>query len=129
MSNSSTSPIPPTILLYGKDENLLKTRSLLLQSTGHRVKQATTYDGLRSILQDVSVNVVVICHTLSEAECLAALDIAAKLRPGIRSLVLTSRHSKCGEQHLATVISDFLNPALLISVATRLSNECGDARR
>jgi CheY-like chemotaxis protein len=124
MSNSATSLTPPTILVYGKDENLLNTRSLLLQSTGRRVKQATTYEGLRMILQAVPVNVIVLCHTLSEADCLAALDTAAKLRPGIKSLVLTSRHSKCGEQYLATVISDFLNPGLLISVTNKLSEDC-----
>jgi hypothetical protein len=125
MSSSAPSPVSSTILVYGKDENLLNTRALLLQSTGRRVKQTTTYEGLRVMLQDVSVTVMVICHTLSEAECLAALDTAAKLRPGIKSLVLTRRHSKCGEQYLATVISDFLNPCLLISATNELNDACG----
>jgi DNA-binding NtrC family response regulator len=120
--------ISPTILVYGKDENLLKTRALVLETAGHRVQRAATPQRLRLLLQNDPIGVLILCHTLSEAECLEALDTAARMKPGIKSLVLTHRHSRWGEGGVSAVITDLLNPALLVSMAAKLSDECGELR-
>jgi DNA-binding response OmpR family regulator len=115
--------IAPSVLIYGRDEFLLVSRAMLLERAGYCVHRALNDDAFRGMLRNTSVSILILCHTLTEADCLAALDAAAKMRHGIKSLVLTHRDHQFGEHQVSAVINGFLEPKLLLTETARLSDE------
>jgi hypothetical protein len=115
--------IAPSVLIYGRDEFLLVSRAMLLESAGYCAHRALNSDTFRGILRNKPVSILILCHTLTEVDCLAALDVGAKIRPGIKSLVLTHRDHQFGEHQVSAVINGFLEPSLLLTETARLSDE------
>jgi DNA-binding NtrC family response regulator len=115
--------VAPSVLVYGRDEFLLTSRAMLLEREGYRVYLALDRETFTRLLRDAQVSILILCHTLREADCLAALDAAAKMRPGIKSLVLTHRDHQFGEQQVSAVIKGLLEPRLLISETAKLTDE------
>jgi hypothetical protein len=93
---------------------------MLLEREGYRVYRALDRNTYGHILRNMPVSILILCHTLSEAACLAALDQAAKMRPGIKSLVLRNRDHQFRERQVSAVISGFLEPKLLLSETAKL---------
>jgi hypothetical protein len=109
--------------MYGRDEFLLASRAMILERAGYRVYRALTRDAFSLTLRGTPISILILCHTLSEAACLEALDEAAKMRPGIKSLVLTDRHHEFGEREVTAVIRGFPEPSLLLSETAKLSDK------
>jgi DNA-binding NtrC family response regulator len=115
--------VAPSVLVYGRDEFLLTSRAMLLEREGYRVYLALDHEIFTRLLRDAQVSILILCHTLREADCLAALDAAAKMRPGIKSLVLSHHHHQFGERQVSAVINGFLEPNRFLAETAKLSKE------
>ena len=78
------------------------------------VTRLLRYDSLRLILRNTPVGILILCHTLNEADCLAALDTADKIRSGIKNLVLTNHPRRYDEHDVSPVISGLLDPDVIL---------------
>jgi len=111
------------ILLYGRDKSLLATRAMLLEREGYRVYQALDYGSLRLILHNMPIGVLILCHTLSEADCAAALDTLKKTRRDVKSLLLTNRPQRYKDDKVSAVISGFIDPNTILAETAKISDE------
>lgn len=58
-----------SVLLYGRDENLLRTRQSLLRAAGYRVTSIATTEQFQTILPRISsFGILVLCHTINDTE-------------------------------------------------------------
>jgi DNA-binding response OmpR family regulator len=108
------------ILVYGSDELLLGTRTMVLENAGFQVFSAISSDGAESIMKSGEVALVVLCHSLSEQQCEAALDFAKRQRPALNTLVLTASGSPCSERTTGAVLSAFDGPRKLVETVQDL---------
>ena len=111
------------ILLYGRNKSLLTTRTMLLEREGYRVYQASDYDPLRLILHNMPIRILILCHTLSEADCIAALDAAKESRRDIKSVVLTNRPRRYTDHNVSAVISGFIDPNTILAETAKISDD------
>jgi DNA-binding NtrC family response regulator len=114
--------IPPVVLLYGHDEMLLLTRSLVFQQAGYRVNTARELQESSPLLGKGHVDLVVLCYTLSHAECVTAGRIA-KNRSEVPTLLITAygEGQDCSLREVADADCDsFLGPAAMVAEADRM---------
>ena len=81
----------PLILCVGEDLDLLSTRARLLRRLDADVKWTTSVAGTVGCLHDGTIDVLVLCHTLKEAEAIAICNAARQQAPS--PLVLQIRKS------------------------------------
>jgi hypothetical protein len=79
-----------SILLFGLDEHLLGTRSLLLRKAGYRVFVATGLAQINSLSQVETIDLMILCHTLDLKESGRALAFAQSQWPFMKSLILSA---------------------------------------
>lgn len=78
-----------SVLFFGHDELLLLTRGRLFELAGFRVSFAQELNPVSQLIRECSVDLLVLCHTLSRAECEAAGSIAEKQRIQLLRLLFT----------------------------------------
>lgn len=79
----------PIVLVYGHELALLSLRRLVLASGGYDVLEASNFCEVKSNLLVRPVDLLVLCHSLSNADCEEiSQELAA--RPGPKTLVLTA---------------------------------------
>lgn len=78
-----------SILVYGRDQRLLETRSWVLERAGYRVVLALNLAEAEGLARTEPVEVAVLCHSLTANESRAAMVALRRLRPEVRGLVLT----------------------------------------
>ena len=61
-------PTSPSVLVFGRDFQLVHTRSLILQRAGYTVWTASTLDEIKELLPHPAMDVMVLCHSLSTEE-------------------------------------------------------------
>ena len=86
----SSSVSSSSVLIFGHDSSLLKTRCWMLEQRGLRASTATTLADLRECLKANPFTVLVLCHTLSAAECAEAVAIAHIAQPWPATIALTN---------------------------------------
>lgn len=64
----------PTILCLGEDPNLLGTRTMLLNSLGAEVKQATSIAEALEQVDGENFDLIVLCHSLKQSDAVAICD-------------------------------------------------------
>lgn len=107
----------PKVLLVGNDESLLNIRGMLLRGDA-RVKIAC---GLSRIEEDdcQEVALVVLCHTLSLTERIAAIEFVRKASPRAKILILlTLTRSKELPEHASAGVLE--GPGELLTVSRDL---------
>jgi DNA-binding NtrC family response regulator len=78
------------ILICGNDEMLLRTRALVLESAGFRVRSKLGLVHLKQMVpQQCDVCLIVLCHSLGETEREEALRHLSRAMPASKILVLT----------------------------------------
>lgn len=102
------------ILVYGSDELLLDTRTMVLRQAGFQVFSATSFGDAESIMKSGEIGLIVLCHSLSEQDCESALDFAKRQRPPLNTLVLSATGSTCSEETTGAVLSSFDGPRKLV---------------
>ena len=107
--------MPPTsILVYGRDQRLLETRSWVLEQAGFPVASVTGLADAEQALRRNPVGVIVLCHTLSAEERLAALGAAQRLRPGVQRMVMTADALVIPDEGQEETMSAYDGPRKLI---------------
>lgn len=120
MNSKSASTASACILVYGSDDVLLGTRTLVLEKAGYKVFAARETSDLQDILLGQLVSLLVLCHSLSTEKCKAAIDFAENRHPEIRSLVLTAGEAPCSERAHDAVLSAFDGPRRLVETVRNL---------
>ena len=109
-----------SILVYGRDQRLLKTRSWVLEQAGFPVASVTGLADAEQVLQRHPVRVVVLCHTLSAEERLAALIASRRLRPGVQRMVMTADALTIPDEGQEETLSAYDGPRRLITAVQRM---------
>jgi len=109
---------PSAVLLYGHDELLLVTRSLVLEWAGYEVSVAQELRQVSCLLDGKHVDLIVLCYSLSRTEC-AMAGLIAKSRSEVPTLLMTEHgqtgNRDCDMREVADVCFDsMLGPEALI---------------
>jgi hypothetical protein len=70
-----------TILIYGNDSMLVKTRGWLLERAGYRVFTAAEFSAAMLVLMNQQIDVLLLCQSLSDEERRGILETARASRP------------------------------------------------
>ncbi len=89
------SPSTQLVLSYSRDASLLLTRRWLLEYLGVQCSCASNPAEFRTALPSESPDLIVLCQTLSHAECEEAKRLAAQHSPGVRLIVLFAHTATC----------------------------------
>jgi DNA-binding response OmpR family regulator len=95
------------VLLFGRDQVLAELRGKVLESAGLKATVTNHLHELDTLIHNEAFDLLVLCQTLSDRDCVDALE-AAKLRPAMKRLVLT--HS--GRNLPASMFDGECNPIL-----------------
>ena len=117
-------PSAISILIYGRDAQLLESRKLLLERSGARVWQAINLTEIARLDPERDIDLLILCHSLKTEQCDRALAMAQGRWPGVQCLMLTagSRGYHPGLPGRFVDVND--GPANLLStVAKLLPNE------
>lgn len=104
-----------SILMYGRNPLLLDTRALVLRHAGYRVKALAPGDRPPST---EAVDLLILCHTLTEAERNALLLFAASQRPAPGMLCLTPARGSL--EGFTDLFNSFDGPAKLLDAVRKL---------
>ena len=114
---------PSPILVYGRDARLLETRSWVLQQAGFRVLCVMDLAEMEALVLTEPVRVLVLCHTLSEAERVDALRASARLRPTVQRMVMTANALTVPDEGQEETLSVYDGPRKLIQSVERLAGK------
>ena len=78
-----------SVLFFGHDELLLLTRGRIFELAGFRVSFAQALHQVSPLIREHSVDLIVLCHTSSEAECTTVDGVAEKERIQVLRLLMT----------------------------------------
>ncbi len=84
------------IALYGRDLPLLERRRRVLERSGYNVSVATEWSSLERLMSSATIDLLLLCHTLSMEDCGRAITLAHRGSPEARCLILTAGSSLAG---------------------------------
>jgi CheY-like chemotaxis protein len=108
-----------TILMFGWDPILLRTRQMLLSRHGYVVWTAMHLGEVERLLSEKPIQLLILCYSVDEYECARALELA-RSRPPIQSLLLISGDYASGVPRPDGVLNIFEGPAKLVSTVAKL---------
>jgi hypothetical protein len=106
--------------MYGLDQDLLKTRAMVLNSAGYLIWAATTMSAFEQLLCAEPVGLCILCHTLMGEDCQRAISLIERFRPEIHVLSLKGTVSFPRSSMSVRIFGDFVNPLALIQVVSEL---------
>jgi len=109
-----------SILVYGKDEALLGTRTMVLENAGFRVLSTFDYTDVEAIFRSGDVALVVICHSVSREDCEAVLTLASDRNQTVNTLVLTTSTSQHTEKSPGAILHALDGPRKLVEIVQHL---------
>lgn len=109
----------PSILVYGRDASLLRTRGWVLEKAGFQVVQVQTIADIDRI-KAVQPSLVILCHTLSAEQRQCALVTFESLWPGVKKLFMTANIVFGSNDRSTQTVSAFEGPRALIEVARKM---------
>jgi DNA-binding NtrC family response regulator len=115
-------PTAASVLVFGRDYQLVHTRGLILEKAGFRVRTASSLPDIQQLLSEPAMDVMLLCHSLSTQECNEALVLTHERWPRIQTIALVSGSSDCGSQSVDTVIEATDGPAKLITAVRKRLN-------
>lgn len=111
----------PVIVHFGRDRSLLLTRSLVLQRTGAAVERCEDLAKIDALLDRHTHGLLVLCHSLTEAERAEVLNKVQARRWGFRSLCIArnslEHYSQTGENETVSTLG---GPHELVKKAVEL---------
>jgi DNA-binding NtrC family response regulator len=113
-------PARGSILLYGHYPTLLQTRRWILENAGFRAWTAAQQAEVEKILSAETIDLLILGHTLSAKDCERALAAAHRLRPRMKTLVLTENSSMYFGEVQDEAESTVDGPKGLIAIAQRM---------
>jgi DNA-binding NtrC family response regulator len=113
---------PASILIFGRDYQLVHTRSLILEKAGYHVRTASSLPDIHQLLSEPSMDVLLLCHSLSTEECDQALAMTQERWPHIQTISLLSGSSGCTSELTDGVMNATDGPAKLIKEVSKHVN-------
>ncbi len=108
------------ILLFGRDLGLQQTRSLLLSKNGFRTECVNTPSRLKACLASQPCELLVLCHSLSEAEKSCGISLASAFLPEVKLLELRKMSAGASAHPFVQVLHMTSGPEELLSVVHTL---------
>ena len=104
------------ILIYGRDAHLLDTRGWVLEQAGYRVLRVSSLFQAQQAAEFEDARVLILCHSLSGADCQAAVEMAEAV--ATQTIVLTLTAGKAA--YTEPSMSAFDGPRRLIEEVGKL---------
>ena len=111
-----------TILLFGRQPDLLATRRWVLESRGYNIFTAESLVEMASLPKDQSVQVLLLCHLLAPAERTAATALATTRWPGCITRAL-SQNTRVPSGLLGRLMHTCDGPTDLVGMVRMLLHE------
>ena len=112
-----------SILMYGRDSDLLKTRRWVLEACGYHVWTEDDLTEIPPSLAALSFDLLIICHSVPAEDCEIILELATLHWPAIKTLILRAGVSGCHTQFLSNVFEIAEGPAKLVSTVNKINNQ------
>jgi hypothetical protein len=109
-----------SILMYGRDAQLLDTRRWVLEQAGYWVSQTTELSSLVRLVPLEHVNLLILCHTLSMEDCGRALALVQTRWPEVQTITLVAGNSGCRLVNSSYSVDSREGPARLINTVAAL---------
>ena len=109
-----------SILLFGHDSQLLETRRLVLERSGHRVCLAADLTTLARLASDAQFDLLIFCHTISMEECGRAIALIHTYCRHVQSILLAAGQSACSQQPLSYVVETVKGPENLLNAIAQI---------
>ncbi len=77
-----------TVLCFSRDPELLELRRLVLLRSGFNVLTALELDAVQQFIESYKIDLLIVGHTLTQAQCQEAIRLAKAMIPPIKTLVL-----------------------------------------
>ena len=103
-----------SILMYGNDQDLLESRTWVFETRGYRVFAAHDLASIPSVQNGITFDLLIVCHSVSDAECDLVHRLALSRWPGIDCLLLHAGPSGCTEP-FARMFDTLNGPEKLLS--------------
>ena len=107
-------PTTHSVLVFGRDFQLVHTRSLILEKAGFRVRTASSLPDIHQLLSEPTMDVMLLCHSLSTQECDEAITMTLERWPRIQTISLIAGSSGCASKPTDAVMNATDGPAKLI---------------
>lgn len=114
-------PSAASVLLFGKDTHLLRTRRWLVESAGFQVFATDQFLTLNQIFTEHPVDVLILCHSLSFEERERAKAIAQAHASMTKVLVLVSTEAGASAQSSERMLSTAEGPKRLLDAVEQLA--------
>jgi DNA-binding NtrC family response regulator len=111
-----------SVLVFGRDYQLIHTRGLILERAGYRVWTASSLAEVKGLLSKPRMDVMLLCHSLSTEECNKALEVTHERWPRIQTIALVSGSSGCASEPTDAVLNAIEGPAKLIKAVSKHVN-------
>jgi DNA-binding NtrC family response regulator len=107
-----------TILVYGNEPILVSTRELLLRQAGYKVFTAQTFANAMLAMMNSEINVCILCHSLTDEELRAILEMAHVHRPQLICVVLDFEEIKAPIEGV-DLIRGIVRPSTLLNAIAK----------
>lgn len=115
--------LPVSILCFGSDPTLVRTRQQIFQRAGFITRIAESKQELSRCFAQYAFNILVICHSVSTEECDAAKQLAHSQKALTLVLVLDRGAHTCNADAKDAMFQTTLGPeALLRAISQLLGN-------
>ncbi len=116
------------ILLVGADASLLHSRCLVLQTITATISSSTAADAV-AILEQRAIDLLIVCHTLSNKDAQSLCETSRRCTPAVKSLLIVTADQARAEACVADLL--FLvddGPERLVRAAESLLPDPGSQR-
>lgn len=120
--DTTTFMSPSSILVYGRDPALLDTRRWVLERGGFDVMLTTDPAEVEKLVCDPRVSLLILCHTLTTAECQRITESASTLNPELKQLRMAILPSSRSADPAGSVISVFDGPKALLHAVQQVAS-------
>ena len=108
--------------MFGHDMTLLMTRELILRRAGLDICITADHTEATRILASGPVHLLILCHTLREAELNAVLSVARSLQKDLKTLLLVVSESAYAPYGQDATLSTFDGPDTLLAAVCGLTH-------
>ncbi|MGI4831214.1 MAG: hypothetical protein ACRYFU_23965 [Janthinobacterium lividum] len=112
-------PSQISILLYGRDFQLLEIRQWVLERAGYRVVAVTELHEITQLLCK-EISLFILCHTLSMEECGRALALFHTQWPQVQTINLIAGQMGCRPDYSSKLLDAREGPVKLLNAVAEL---------
>jgi len=120
-STRNQARISPSILMYGRDSQLLKIRKWVLESCGYQVRTESDLREIPTTLAAKSFDLLILCHSATAEDCEIVLQLANLRCREIKTLILRAGVQSCHAELPSNVFDITDGPAKLLSAVNNIT--------